>query len=313
MNKDIVFRATKYAGDAEVVNLSGTYSDITEDYLAILKPIAPEDGLQVELAQGINPMDFLRHITLSEEPDPDLNMADESGWLENFPEDWYFASTPGQVVRVASLVQSNREWQIIGIPHGDEIVSLLMNPDEEYVATQRYFCDRVVAEYAVHSDGPGPVSWDSGNAVCEVGQWWIYAYDGDSQAEDYLDRKPTNSQEALLEWLAVNNANELLALCYVPCLWDDETLKGHFEEMLADYSELNHLRVNVSEAEMGRLIALLSEKFPLVQKLVSLLQDPHGVGAPSLLAGMSKALGSQAPGLLFANFGQASDENEWNL
>jgi hypothetical protein len=313
VNKEIVFRATKYVGDVEVVTLSGTYSDITKDYLAIFNPITPEHGFQVELAQGINPMEFLQHITLSEETEPDLDVADESGWLEYFPEDWYFTPTPGQLVRVASLAQADRVWQIIGIAHGDEIVSLLKNPEEEHVATERYFCDRVVAEYAVHSDGPGPVSWDGGSAVCEVGQWWLYAYEGDSLAEDYLVPKPTNSQAALLESLALNNANELLALCYVPCLWDDETLKGHFEELLADYSQLNHLRVNISDEEMTALVTALRETIPLVQKLVSLLQDPQGVGAQSLLAGMSRALGNQAPGLLFANFDAGSDENDWNL
>jgi hypothetical protein len=313
VKKDIVFRATKYVGDVEVVTLSGAYSDITKDYLAKFNPITPEHGFQVELAQGINPMEFLEHITLSEEPEPDLDKADESGWLENFPEDWYFAPTPGQVVRVASLVQDNRVWQIIGLEHEGEIVSLLKNPDEDYVATERYFCDRVVAEHSVHADGPGPVSWDSGSAVCEVGKWWVHAYEGDSQAEDYLVPRPTNSKSDLLEWLSLNNANELLALCYVPCLWANEKLKVHFEELLADYSELNHLRVNISEAEMTGLLASLTQIFPLVQKLVSLLKDPHGVGAQSLLAGMSRALGRQAPGSLFSNFDQVSDEHEWNL
>jgi hypothetical protein len=87
----------------------------------------------------------------------------------------------------------------------------------------------------------------------------------------------------------------------------------HFDELLADYSELNHLRLNISEEEMAEVITSLSETRPLVQKLVSLLQDPHGVGAQSLLAGISRALSQQAPGLLFANFNDGSDEQEWNL
>lgn len=310
VKKDEVFRATKYVGDVEVLNLAGTYSDITKDYLAILNPITPEDGLQVELAEGINPMEFLKHITLSEEPEPDLNVADESGWLENFPEDWYFAPTPGQVIRVSYLGQGNHDWQIVGLRHVDEIISLLKNPEEEHVATERFFSDRVIAERATHSDGPGPVSWDSGSAVLEVGPWWLHVYEGDSLAEDYLVPRPTNERQALLDWLTVNNANELVALNYVPCLWGDEKLKKHFEELLADYSDLNHLRLNISDAEMADVLTSLSETIPLVQKLVSLLQDPHGIGAQSLLAGMARALGNQSPGLLFANFDQGSDENE---
>ena len=302
MDKDIVFRATKYVGDDEVVTLSGTYSDITKDYLADFNPITPEDGFQVELAQGINPMEFLKHITLSEEPDPDLNVADEGGWLENFLEDWYFEPTQGQVVRVASLVQGNSFWQIIGLRHGDEIITFLKNPEEEYVAAERYYSDRVIAERAIHSDGPGPVSWDNGSAVLEAGQWWVHVFEGDSQSEDYLVPSPTNERQALLEWLTLNNANELVALNYVPCLWENEKQKLHYEALLADYSELNHLRVNISEPEMSGLIASLSETMPLVQKLVSLLQDPYGVGAQSLLAGMSRALSNQSPGSLFTIF-----------
>ena len=302
MNKDIVFRATKYAGDAEVVHLSGTYSDITEDYLASVNPITPENGLSVELAQGINPMDFLKHITLSEEPDPDLNVADEGGWLENFPEDWYFASTRGQVVRVAYFGQGNHDWQIVGLRRVNEIVSLLKNPEEEHVATDRYYSDRIIAERAMHSDGPGPVSWDNGSAVLEVGPWWLHAYEGDSQSEDYLVPRPTNERQALLDWLTVTNANELVALNYVPCFWEDEKHKMHYEELLADYSELNHLRLNISEAEIAQVITSLSETNPPVKKLVSLLQDPYGVGAQSLLAGMSRALSNQSPGSLFTIF-----------
>lgn len=313
MNKGIVFRATKYVGDAEVVTLSGTLPDISKDYLAKFNPITPEHGFQVELAQGINPMDFLRHITLSEEPDPDLNVADEGSWLENFPEDWYFAPTRGQVVRVSYFGQGNHDWQIVGLRHVNEIVSLLKNPEEEYVATERYFSDRVIAERAIHSDGPGPVSWDNGSAILEVGPWWIHVFEGDSESEDYLVPKPTCERQALLDWLTLTNANELVALNYVPCLWQDAKIKNHFEELLADYAELNHLRLNISEEEMVEVITSLIETIPLVQKLVSLLQDPHGVGAQSLLAGMSRALGDQSPGLLFANFDQVSDENEWNL
>jgi hypothetical protein len=313
VNKDLVFRATKYVGDVEVVTLSGAYSDITKGYLAIFNPITPEHGFQVELAQGINPMEFLEHITLSDETEPDLDVADESGWLEYFPEEWYFAPTAGQVVRVASLAQADHVWQIIGLPHDGEIISLLKNPDEEYIASERYFSDRVVAEYAIHSDGPGPVSWDNGSAVIEAGPWWVHVYEGDSQSEDYLVPRPANLQGALLEWLTLNNANELLALNYVPCLWGNEKLKMHFEELLAEYSQINHLRVQISESEMSTLVTAVREEFPLVQKLVSLLQDPQGVGAQSLLAGMSRALGNQSPGLLFANFVQGSDEQEWNL
>lgn len=313
MNKDIVFRATKYVGDAEVVTLSGSDSDVTEEYLATLNPITPEGGLQVELAQGINPMDFLRHITLSEEPDPDLNVADEGGWLENFPEDWYFEPTQGQVVRVASLVQGNRFWQVIGLRHGDEIITFLKNPEEEYVATERYYSDRIIAERAMHSDGPGPVSWDNGSAVLEIGPWWLHVFEGDSQSEDYLVPRPSNELQALLDWLTLNNANELVALNYVPCLWEDEKHKMHYEELLADYSELNHLRLNISEVEMAEVITSLSETLPLFQKLVSLLQDPRGVGAQSLLAGLSQSLAHQAPGLLFANFDSAVDSNKWDF
>lgn len=313
LNKGIVFRATKYLGDAEVVTLSGSHSDITKGYLARFNPITPEQGFQVELAPGINPMDFLQHITLSEEPDPDLNVPAEGGWLENFLEDWYFEPTQGQVVRVASLVQGNRFWQVIGLRHGDEIITFLKNPEEEYVATERYYSDRVIAERAIHSDGPGPVSWDNGSAILEVGPWWVHVFEGDSQSEDYLVPSPTNERQALLDWLNLTNSNELVALIYVPCIWEDEKIKMHFEELLADYLELNHLRLNISEEEMAEVITSLSETIPLVQKLVSLLQDPHGVGAQSLLAGMSRALGNQSPGLLFNNFGQGSDENEWNL
>lgn len=258
-------------------------------------------------------MDFLRHITLSEEPDPDLNVADEGGWLEKFLEDWYFEPTQGQVVRIASLVQGNRLWQVIGLRHGDDINTLLKNPEEEHVATERYYSDRIIAERAIHSDGPGPVSWDNGSAVLAVGPWWLHAFEGDSQSEDYLAPRPTNERQALLDWLTLNDANELVALNYVPCLWEDEKHKMHYEELLADYSELNHLRLNISEVEMADVITSLSETIPLVQKLVSLLQDPRGVGAQSLLAGLSQALGSQSPGLLFANFGPASDENELKL
>jgi hypothetical protein len=313
VNKDIVFRATKYVGDVEVVTLSGTYSDITRDYLAVLNPITPEDGFQVELAQGINPMEFLKHITLSEEPDPDLNVAAEGGWLENFLEDWYFEPTQGQVVRVASLVQGNRFWQVIGLPYGDEIITFLKNPEEEYVATERYYSDRVIAERAIHSDGPGPVSWDNGSGVLEAGPWWVHVFEGDSQSEDYLVPSPTNERQALMEWLTLNNANELVALNYISCLWEDEKNRMHFEELLEDYSELNHLRLNISEEERAEVISSLSETRPLVQKLASLLRDPNGVGAQSLLAGMVRALGNQSPGLLFADFDQGSEENEWNL
>lgn len=313
LNKDIVFRATKYLGDAEVVTLSGTHSDITKGYLEKFNPITPEQGFQVELAPGINPMDVLQHITLSEEPEPDLKMADESGWLENFLEDWHFAPSAGQVVRVASLVQGSSFWQIIGLRHGHEVVTFLKNPDEEYVATERYCSDRVIAERAIHSDGPGPVSWDNGSAILEVGPWWVHVFEGDSESEDYLVPRPTNERQALLDWLTLTNANELVALNHVPCLWEDAQIKMHFEELLADYTELNHLRLNISEVEMADVITSLSETIPLVRKLVSLLQDPHGVGAQSLLAGMSRALGNQSPGLLFNNFGQGSDENEWNL
>lgn len=306
MNKDIVFRATKYLGDAEVVALSGSRSDITKGYLARFNPITPEQGFQVELAPGINPMDFLQHITLSEEPEPDLNRADESGWLENFPEDLHLAPSAGQVVRVASLVQGSSFWQIIGLRHGHEVITFLKNPDEESVATERYCSDRVIAERAIHSDGPGPVSWDNGTSVIEAGPWWVHVYEGDSRSEDSLVPRPTDQCKALLEWLSWNKANELVALNYVPCLWENEKLKRHFEELLADYSEINHLVLNVSDGEITELITSLSEAIPLVQKLVSLLQDPHGVGAQALLGGMSKALSFQSPGLLFASLNDGS-------
>ena len=297
------FYATKYLASGDELGVGGGAVDLNAKQLSQLNPLGPGEGLIVTLAQGLDPMDFVRHIEFSDDDSANEDEVYDYPWAKNMPETWEYQRTRGQVGRIASVSMGSRSWQIVGLPFGDEIVPLLCSPEDSYYAESRYYSTKSILNFGYHIEGPGPVSWDKCFAIVEVGDWWVFANEADAVGDDSITPRPVDIPKTLFHWLENNDATNLYLLKYSALGWRDSALVARHGEMLDWLDEVLTLSMNLESHEHQDIVKLALASSPNYARLIDMLADPEAKCADRLFAFIEVCIeNGSAAGILYTDF-----------
>jgi hypothetical protein len=275
------FTAYKQAMNGELITISGTEEQLLRGALETMLPVEHYEAFQLNIGDSIDP--GLLHNLISFTSDEFLmNGADDPlGFTELEPEptpgapqnEEYFelAAFDGEVYRKAIVVRGNDTWQVVGLSHGEQVVTILQGVNDRYSGTRDIPGAREVASFGWHSDGPGPISWDGDDCIYEVAGYWLRTSGGDELASQEIDPAPAKAAQSLFFWLDSKNALSHFLLKYLEPKWGSDSLKQRLAVALDNLSEFVSLELNVSEDDIKDLVDLMrnpsSETGPVVEIL----------------------------------------------
>lgn len=290
MIEGLDFSAVKYSGggDEDVLMLDQPTSNGVFDGsdLEMFSPIKANEVFEIEIRSDLDPMSVLEWLRFDNSDPLDFEDADNFEYPVSWLQKYEFEPSNGVVTRLAILRQGNQEWQIVGIPHNDELVLILRSEEDAYLPAARYHSDRILAEYDYHKDGPGPVSWDLSGALIEVGKWWISAYGGDNSQEDTIYERPNDVAGMFLNWLSESPAVLIFVLLKVKCLWSDAHLIERYNQAIENISEADSgvsVFTGLSESEVAQVISRLRDSSAEISELIRIMQQDQSLHANALV------------------------------
>jgi hypothetical protein len=299
MSEETSFVARKYSVGKEPFVLSGNQKDLDSGALTVLNPIAADDWVELDLGDSL---DRFKSAQWLEFDDAEEIVFDEDAakwWPENTSySDENLESQMGAVPRFAFLSQGGQTWQVVQLPVGSAKVRFLRSIQDAYVATERYDSLRVLGDYSYHSDGPGPVSWDGGMALLDVGDYLVQTSDGDSISDDMAFAKGKDVTSAVLGWLDRCFGHYIYTLKASEIKWTDTDKAEELRTALSYLDEFARVGLDVIEAENRKILAALKKGNRAVRQLVSWLSDPEGAYADKLIAGVRDAIENESGGVL---------------
>jgi len=249
-------------------------------------PVEHFEAFQLNIGDSIDPA--LLHNLISFTGDEFLmNGADDPlGFTELEPEptpgvplnENYYELTAfdGEVYRKAIVIRGNDAWQVVGLPHGEAVVTILQGLNDRSGGTRDIPGAKDVANFWWHSDGPGPVSWDGDDSIYEVDGYWIRTSGGDTLASQEIERAPAKPAQSLFLWLDSKNALSHFLVRYLEPKWESDALKQRLAVALDNQSEFVFLYIDVSKDDIKDLVNLMRNPSSKTGPLVDILEtDGH--------------------------------------